>query len=277
MTNSKKLLTYRQTNSIKLECEIDLDLLFDSDSERKRFNQKWCEFLASNPHNSKIFKKTRSRMYYSSEQLIPEKLDERPPLLLVLGNPASQSIANGMFFSFEGNGSEHRFWKDILRTSGILKLSYDQNQPVDKLNKLRKKQMLELAYDTPFRIGLCVFITMPSAPGGPWGGVAGVQKLIGVKALRKLEQEETSRIIKLAEKFINSKGAAIAFQKNAWNCLRSENDPAYSIGAARGGRLKGSLKGLSNLALFCVPPTRLAGPCSRILTQMVDNWRGNSR
>jgi len=56
---------------------------------------------------------------------------------------------------------------------------------------------------------------MPSAPGGSWGGVAGVQKLIGVKALRKLEQEESSRVLKLTEKFINSKGAIIAFQKNA--------------------------------------------------------------
>ena len=54
--------------------------------------------------------------------------------------------------------------------------------------------------------------------------MAGVQKLIGVRALRKLEQEETSRVFKLAENFINSKGAVIAFQKNAWNSLRSKND-----------------------------------------------------
>ncbi len=78
-----------------------------------------------------------------------------------------------------------------------------------------------------------MFITFPSAPGGPWGGVAGVQKLIGVRALRKLEQEESSRVFQLAEEFINAKGAAIAFQKNAWNSLRSEKDAEYSIGAAR--------------------------------------------
>ena len=98
----------------------------------------------------------------------------------------------------------------------------------DQLNEIRQKQLLDLAYDSPFRIGLCVFITLPSAPGGPWGGVAGVQKLIGVRALRKLEQEESSRVFKLAAKFINSKGAVIAFQKNAWNNLRAENDSEYS-------------------------------------------------
>jgi len=99
MTKSNKLLTCRQTNSIKLECEINLDLLFDTNKERERFEQRWDEFLESNPHNPKIFKKTGNRLNYLSEQLIPEKQDERPSLLLVLGNPASQSVANGMFFS----------------------------------------------------------------------------------------------------------------------------------------------------------------------------------
>ena len=204
--------------------------------------------------------------------MIPEKSDNRPPLLLVLGNPASHSVANRMFFSFEGNGNEHRFWKVILKGSGALKLTYDQNLPVDQLNEIRKTQLLDLDYDSPYRIGLCVFITMPSAPGGSWGGVAGVQKLIGVKALRKLEQEESTRVLKLAEKFINSKGAVIAFQKNAWNGLRSEKDPEYSIEAARAGSLKGTLKGRNDLALFCVPPTRLAGPCRRVLNANVEKY-----
>jgi hypothetical protein len=177
-----------------------------------------------------------------------------------------------MFFSFEGNGTEHRFWRYILKDSGVLELSYDKNQPVDALNEIRQNQLLDLAYDSPYQIGLCVFITLPSAPGGPWGGVAGVQKLIGVKALRKLEQEESARVLKLAEKFINSKGAVIAFQKNAWNGMRSEKDPEYSIEAARAGSLEGTLNGQNDLALFCVPPTRLAGPCRRVLTQMLKKW-----
>jgi len=212
---SSKILTCRQADAIKLECEIDLCRLFDTKQERERFEERWDAFLKSDPHNPCIFKKSGNRLHYSSEQFIPKKQDARPPLLLVLGNPASHSVAAGMFFSFEGNGTEHRFWKDILKDSGILELSYNKNLPVDELNEMRKEQLLDLAYNTPFRIGLCVFITFPSAPGDKWGGVAGVQKLIGVKAFRKLEQEESSRVLKLAEKFINPKGAAIAFQKNA--------------------------------------------------------------
>ena len=167
MTKSSKFLTCCQTDSIKLECEIDLCQLFDTCREREWFEHRWDAFLESDPHNPEIFEKTGNRLHYSSEQLVPEKQDDRPPLLLVLGNPASQSVANGMFFSFEGNGTEHRFWNRILRAPGILKLSYDKNQTVDKLNEIRKKQLLDLAYESPFRIGLCVFITLPSAPKPP--------------------------------------------------------------------------------------------------------------
>ena len=81
--------------------------------------------------------------------------------------------------------------------------------------------------------------------------------------------DKRCRVFKLAEKFLNTKGAAIAFQKNAWNSLRSEKDAEYSIGAARAGKLKGTLKGRDDLTLLCVPPTRLAGPCRRVLTKML--------
>jgi len=140
------------------------------------------------------------------------------------------------------------------------------------LNALRKKQLLELDYETPFRIGLSVFISMPSAPSGPWGGVEmGIQKLVGVNALRRLEAEESKRITKCAKAFIGDDphGKVVTFQKNAWDGLRSENDPKYDIKLARAGELKGTLIGNSKIPLFCVPPTRLAGPCRKILRQFL--------
>ena len=89
--------------------------------------------------------------------------------------------------------------------------------------------------------------------------------------LTKSELENWRYQFGTSKGFINSKGAVIAFQKNAWNSLRSEKDAEYSIDAAREARLKGNLKGHNDLALFCVPPTRLAGPCRRVLTQMFEN------
>jgi hypothetical protein len=102
--------------------------------------------------------------------------------------------------------------------------------------------------------------------------VAGVHKLIGIRALRKLEQAESARVLKLANKFIDSKGAAIAFQKNAWNSLRSEKDAEYNIDVARAGGLKGTLKGHKDLALFGVPPTFLAGQCRKASRRLVRSY-----
>jgi hypothetical protein len=110
MAVSKPLLKYKTTSNIKLKCRIDLDQLLLTDAERRRFDENWDAFLASDPCNQKIFKRDKRCLQYESEQLIPKKKGKRPSLLLVLGNPASHSVHAGMFFSFERNNKEHRFW-----------------------------------------------------------------------------------------------------------------------------------------------------------------------
>ena len=267
MTGS--ILSYQQTDSIRLLCEINLKKLLRSPKERNRFDKNWNDFLKSDPCNKKIFELKGNQLKYQSEQLIPTKLDNRPPLLLVLGNPASHSVKAGMFFSFEGDKKEHRFWKHILKPAGVLELSYDKKLSVSALNKHRINQLLNLDYKSPFRIGLCVFISMPSAPSGPWSGIAGVQKLIGAKAMRRLEVEETRRIIECSKKFLSPNGVAVAFQKNAWNGLKSDEDIPYSLEQAKKGGLIGSFKSMPNIPLHGVSPTRLSGPCSRVLRQLL--------
>jgi len=174
-----------------------------------------------------------------------------------------------MFFSFEGDKKEHRFWKHILKPAKILNLSYDENLPVKVLNEHRKNQLLNLDYKSPFRIGLCVFISIPSAPSGPWSGIAGVQKLIGAKAMKELEKEESRRVIECAKKFLTPNGIAVAFQKNAWNVLRSSKDLEYKLTLAKDGKLNGRLKEMTNVPLLGVPPTRLSCPCSKMLRQLL--------
>ncbi len=128
------ILSFQQEDPVKLLCEIDLKKLLPDPKERERFNKKWNDFLESDPCNKDLFDLKGDRLKYQSEQLIPSKSDDRSPLLLVLGNPASHSVKEGMFFSFEGDKKEHRFWKDILRRAGVLELSYDSNLPVTKTN-----------------------------------------------------------------------------------------------------------------------------------------------
>ena len=246
--------------------------MFEEKEERKRFDAKWKDFIASDPDNAKVYRKIGNKIIYRSEQLIPTKKNKRPPLLMVFGNPATHSVAKGMFFSFKGKGKENRFWKSILKPARILELPFDPTQSVGKLNTQRRQNMFNLQYDSPFRIGLGVFISMPSAAGGKWGGVAGIQKLFGAKAFRKLELTEQGRVLECAKKFANSKGGVVAFQKNAWNALCSDGDPEYSIDLAKTGKLKGTLKGSQKIPLLCVPPTRLSGPCCQVLTNVVKDY-----
>ena len=275
LNKHQNLFVWRESEGCTIDCEINLDELFETNEGRKKFDAKWKDFLASDPFNKKIYEEKGNLLKYKSEQLIPLKKDKRPPLLLVLGNPATHSVENGMFFSFEGNKKEHRFWKSILKPAGVLNLPFDSNQAVTKLNKQRREALFNLKYDSPFRIGLCVFITMPSAPGGKWGGIAGVHKLLGIRALRLLEQAETERVLDCANKFVTPKGKVLIFQKNAWNALRSDDDPLYGIDMAKAGKLKGTLKDNPKLPLFCVPPTRLSGPCSNVLNKFIFPKLGN--
>ncbi len=267
---SGSILSYHQANSVRLVCEIDLKKLLPTPRERERFDKNWNDFLDSDRCNKQIFERKGDRLIYQSEQLIPSKSNDRPSLLLVLGNPASHSVKAGMFFALEKNKKEHRFWKGILENAGVLKLNQSNNNAsVEEVNESRKKQLLDLNYDSPFRIGLCVFISMPSGASGDWSGIEGVQKLIGTEALRRLEVEESRRIVECAKEFLSGNGVVVTFQKNAWNGLKSNEDISYSQRDANNGKLIGTLKGMPNIPLLGVPPTRLSGPCSRILRQLL--------
>jgi len=265
------LFTYSQSKyPAHLDCEISLLELFPTQEDCENFSSRhYTSFLDSDAHNRCIYKLKRGTLFYTTEQLIPAKTDERPPLLLIFGNPASHSIQNGMFFSPKNDGKENRFWKHLLRPAGVLNLIFAEGLSTKDRNKLRLERMLALSYDTPFRIGLCVYWSMPSSAGGPWSGVAGIRKLIGTRALKRLEPYERERVIEVVKRFLVPGGVAVTFQKDAWNGLRSVNDPAYSISLARTGKLRGTLNGLPHMPLLGVPPTRLVGPTRKVLRQVL--------
>jgi hypothetical protein len=264
------LFTYRQSKyPAHLHCEINLLELFPTKEERGKFDRKYEAFLDSNADNCYVYDLKHDRLLYTTEQLIPTKIDERPPLLLIFGNPATHSIKHGMFFSSKDDGKENRFWRHVLQRAGVLDLVFAERLSTKDRNKLRLERMLALHYDTPFQIGLCVYWSMPSSAGGHWSGVAGIRSLLRKKAMEELEGFERERVLEAAEKFLKNGGIAITFQKNAWEGLISEHDPPYSINAAKEGKLRGRLRGMKNVTLYGVPPTRLVGPCRRILEQFL--------
>jgi len=265
MKEIDQVLACRETEPGFLECSLNLTRIFETGNERQLFDSKWKEFLDSDCYHKKLFKLTGNRLTYKTEQLIPTKSNEKPPILLVFGNPAGRSVVEGMFFAFERDNKEHRFWKQILECSGVVDFGFNNTLPVEKKNEQRKKHILALKYKSRFRIGLSVYISIPSKASGPWSGVGGVQKLIGAKAMRKLEDAEKNRITEISDNFLNDKGAVLTFQKNAWEALRSAGDPEYTISKAKSGRLKGSLNDRPGITLIGLPPTRLVGPCRRVM------------
>ena len=263
------ILTYHQTKPGILECTLNLPDLYPTEDELNKFKSRWPQFLDSDPYNRMIYRLTGNQLVYLSEQLIPQKKDRRPSVLMVFGNPASQSVEKGMFFFCEGKEKEHRFWKHIMSPAKIFDPTFTADLSLKQRNDLRKKYILNLNYDSKFRIGLCVFISFPNAASGPWAGIGGVRKLFGAGAMKLLETCEQKRLLKLAKHFLDNKGAAVTFQKNAWEGLRSASDPKYCIDLAKKGRLNGNLNGIRNIPLFGVPPTRLVGPCRNALQKIL--------
>lgn len=242
------------------ECALNLEELYPNEEDRQGFLDRFDDFLKSDPSHQDIFSLQGDTLKYDTEVFVSDKIDHRPPVLLLLGNPASHSVAAGICFAFERGGQEHRFWKS-LEATGIL--TFQEKPPVSanqsEKNEMKRDALLELNYDSPFRIGIAVFYSLPSnASDRKWSGVGGVRKLLRAKALRTISLQEEHRIDNLVSRFMGSTGGIIAFQKDAYNGVRSDDAPAYSQDLAMQGKLRGKYKKGQDIFLAGAPPTRFA-------------------
>jgi hypothetical protein len=123
--------------------------------------------------------------------------------------------------------------------------------------KIGRAALLNLDYDSPFRVGIAVFYSIPSPAGQKrWAGVSGLRRLFGAEAFRMITREEERRVHLLVSKFLPRGGAMIAFQKDAFNGVRSPDSPIYSSIQARQGALLGKYRCGENVLLVGSPPTR---------------------
>jgi hypothetical protein len=265
-----RVLTYRQSKPGQLKCVLDLSLLYPMKDDYTRFTREFEKFVNVKPdrYTKEVYTRKDERLIFFSEELIPEKRDKRKSLLMVFGNPTPRSVREGMFFSFEGEKNEHRFWKHILPAK-ILDLKFDNALPPEERNRERKRRLLDLTHHSPFRLGLCVFLTLPSRASGRWSGVAGIKKLFGAKAIKKVFDDERDRILRIAEDFLTEGSAVLTFQKDAWEGLSHEGQK-YDLKLAKRGELRGTLVSNGNIPLYGLPPTRLIGPCHRVLDQVAN-------
>lgn len=179
----------------------------------KLFENRLDEFLALDTI-TEIIDYSDGVLTYSSESVIPSRQDMRPPIILLFGNPAPESVRNKCFFARKDGGNDHKFWP-TLANAGVI--SFDETD--EDINEFRTKNLFNVTYDSPFRIGLTVFHSIPSPASGPkWSGVAGLRKLFGIKILRKIADIEKKRVERIILKFIghDNRGAVITFQKDAY-------------------------------------------------------------
>ena len=240
--------------------KLKLRELFPTEDDRRDFCARYEDFLESDRFNQQIYSLKGDILTYSSEVFVSDKIDNRPPLLLLLGNPASHSVAAGMCFASEKGGQEHRFWR-LLEEIGVLTFLDLPNISSDLQNNVeaRRNALFELNYLSPFRIGIAVFYSLPSAASNKyWQGVSGVRKLLGTNAFSMITFQEEKRIALLISKFIGSIGGIMVFQKDAYNGVRSHDAPVYDVNLARQGSLVGNYLGNQHIFLAGAPPTREA-------------------
>lgn len=236
------MIKNKEIHEGNVECVIDLETTY-ADEEMKKFNSRWEEFFASDKANASVIKRNGNTIIYTHKSWIPWKKDNRPSVLMLLGNPASHSVREDIYFSYEGNGSEHRFWK-VFRELGYINISSNP--------KTMKQDFFNLKYESPFRLGLEVIYTFPSSASKPkWSGVTGLERLFGKKVMKLMFESEKKRVMPLIREFTKDGGAIIALQKDAYNAVAQNS---YNLNQAVNIELKSELD--SSIRIYGTPPTR---------------------
>lgn len=252
---------------------LDLARLYSKPQDRGRFDERWPKFLRSDASLSKvIWQDGPDRLSFLTELLVPPAVDERLPVLLVVGNPAPHSVLNGLPFSYEGNYREHRFWT-ALRDTGFLNFDWGSRhlETWKEGNEARKEALYSLQYESPFCLGIAVYFSIPSpASVKDWAGVAGLRKLFRVRALRMIAAAEEERLRQTFKGFLHDRGAVVAFQSDAYEGLRLPSGTPYSRHAALNNLLEARCKLDPDVSLFCGPPTRwMQGQAAREVLKRV--------
>jgi len=227
--------------------------LYPYSEKHCQFEDRLREFLKVDT-SSEIIEYDDGLLSYLTESVIPTKQDSRPPLLLLFGNPAPDSIRYKCFFASEKGRREHRFWP-ILDKAGIISFKNTN----ENINTFRTKALFNLEYKSPFRIGLAVFYSMPSpASDRKWSGVAGLSKLFGARAFKDITSCENKRVESIIQEFISTDTgcAVIAFQKDAYLGIKNDNSQESMVAEEGKWCVVEARCSACGVRLFRMPPTR---------------------
>ncbi len=252
------LLQFSSIQNGTQEAELSLGELYDAGG-LPAFESRWETFFASDPAHPYIYHRVGTILRYQTGYFVPIMLDDRPPVLLLFGNPASHSSKIGMCFSYEGKQRKHRFWSVLAETGFLEFLPGDELNTLDVIarNTQVKRQFLGLDYVSPFRVGIAPILSMPStASAPPWSGVGGLYKLFGKRRLSLILEEEKRRVRQIVHEFLGNHGVIVAFQKDAYESVRLQSSAPYSLPLVKVNQIESRYIENPTLPVLVGPPTR---------------------
>ncbi|WP_242909261.1 hypothetical protein [Actinomadura terrae] len=234
-------------------CTISLTDLCGG-SQDARLLGRVSDFLACDVSLTRIASQTGDTLVYESESFVPAAFDPgKRSVFFVVGNPAPHSIAHRAMYAYEGAGRrQHRFWK-VLHRTGMLRFcdaDPDTHSPQEKMRRLFTGD-----FTSPFNISVLPLLSLPSPPGGPWGGVGGLQRLFGPH-FPTLLRAERAAVNALLNELGKPGDTVVVMQKDAYTALRAPGTAPYDAAALRTQAIH-ARTAAHDLNLLCLSPTRL--------------------
>ena len=160
-------------------------------------------------------------------------------------------------YAYEAGGKRyHRFW-NVLQRTDILRFDADPAtlDPHEKMARLFSGQ-----YASPFNVYILPFYSLASPPGGPWNGVAGLQRLFA-EAFPLVEQYDAARVLTIFNGHFHDGDTILTFQKDVYVALQqhAKHSHPYDYKGLLTQPLISDLRTPSgaSLAVGCLLPTRL--------------------
>ena len=163
-----------------------------------------------------------SLLQYRSESLFPDKHDSsKEKVLIVLGNPATHSVAGGMFFYSKNDGNRHQFWGKLEEAGLMPKIRY--NTRAEEARE-RKKIIIDGASSKKYLLGLTTFYSFPTPVHGDYQDVKGLETLFRPVLIR-VQLMELDRLL------------SYEFSRDTLFVFTQKSSYRYAVASLRGKRL----------------------------------------
>jgi len=234
-------MDFFQINSGNFIAELNLKRLLDKE-QLSEFSRQFNMISTDDNNFNALCSLKNGVLRYESQTLLPLVGEGfKPKVLLVYGNPSTQSVRNSMFFFSKSNDHHRHFMWGKLANAGLVyglksKMSNSLTARQEEAN-LRKLMILSGTSSKKYLVGMTTFYSLPTpASGHKYSGVAGVEKLFA-PVVDKIAGMEAKRILT----YPFTEGADIVFtQKSSYNkfCELTGVKPLYwpARGKGAGGK-----------------------------------------